>query len=368
MNVYSRARDRQAPLRRHGAQPKAARMVPPRFDPANPEWLAHRLIEGTDAVRFAHVPRDAHAAMAFLTDDGFTAHFGAMPPQHDVPAGALLEQFGKRPLGLLFHSGFCGSTLLTRALAERGAAMGHSEPVILNDVVGLRRRGARPAAVARSADLALRLLARPFAAGERLVVKPSNVINPLAELLLALAPEARAVFLYAPLETFLISVVRKGLPCRLWVRELMAGYLPEGMIAPLGLEPEEIFRQSDLQVAAVGWLAQHRLFGKLAQRLGACRLRTLDSETLISQPARSIAAAADHFGIALDAPSVARIAAGPAFTRHSKSGAAFTPDQRRAEYAVARSAHGEEIDLVCAWAMTIAEQAGILIDAPNSLV
>lgn len=339
-----------------------------RFDPANPEWLAHRLVQGKDAVRFAHVPRDAHAAMAFLTADGFTAHFGAMPPQHDVPAAALLEQFGKRPLGLLFHSAFCGSTLLTRALAEPGAAMGLSEPVILNDVVGLRRRGARPAEVARSADLALRLLARPFSAHERVVVKPSNVINPLAELLLALAPDARALFLYAPLETFLISVVRKGMPCRLWVRELMAGYLPEGMIAPLGIEPEDVFRQSDLQVAAVGWLAQHRLFGMLARRLGPGRLRTLDSETLISQPARAIAAAAEHYGIALDAPSVARIAVGPTFTRHSKSGAAFTGDQRSAEYAAARGAHGEEIDLVCAWAKHIAEQAGIAMDAPSALV
>ncbi len=246
--------------------------------------------------------------------------------------------------------------------------MGLSEPVILNDVVGLRRRGARPAEVARSADLGLRLLARPFADHETVIVKPSNVINSLAELLLALAPEARAVFLYAPLETFLISVARKGLPCRLWVRELMAGYLPEGMIAPLGMEPEDLFRQSDLQVAAVGWLAQHRLFGKLAQRLGPGRLRTLDSETLTSRPVSTIAAAAEHYSIALDAPSVARIAAGPAFTRHSKSGAAFTPNQRSAEYAAARSIHGEEIDLVCTWAMNIAEQAGIAMDAPNALV
>jgi hypothetical protein len=343
-------------------------MQPARFDPANAAWLAHRLVESTDSVRFAHVPRDTHAAMAFLTDDHFTAQFGAMPPQVDVPSTQLLSQFGKRPLGLLFHSAFCGSTLLTRALAEPGAAMGLSEPVILNDVVGIRQRGAPPAATARAADLALRLLARPFAPGESVVVKPSNVINPLAELLLALAPEARAVFLYAPLETFLISVVRKGLPCRLWVRELMAGYLPQGMMTPLGIGPEDVFRQSDLQVAAAGWLAQHRLFAALADRLGPTRLRTLDSERLTGEPERALGAAAAYYGIALDPVAIARIAAGPAFTRHSKSGAAFTPDQRRAEYKAARSAHGEEIDMVCVWAGKVAEQAGIAMEAPNPLI
>lgn len=343
-------------------------MASPPFDLADAAWLAHRLVEGRDAVRFAHVPRAAHDAMAFLTDDGFTAHFGAMPPQVDVPAAQLLGQIGKRPLGLLFHSAFCGSTLLTRALAEPGAAMGLSEPVILNDVVGMRSRGAPPAAVARAADLALRLLARPFAAGEVVVIKPSNLLNPFAELLMALAPDARALFLYAPLDMFLVSVVRKGLPCRLWVRELLQGYLGAGMIAPLGLGSEDVFRQSDLQVAATGWLAQHRLFAALAQRLGPARLRTLTSEQLTSDPARVIATAAAHYGLTLAPEAAARIAAGPAFTRHSKSGADFTPEQRRAEYAEARGAHAEEIDMVCAWAKQLAQQAGIAMDAPGPLL
>lgn len=338
------------------------------FDPADATWLAHRLVEGTDAVRFAHVPRAAHDAMAFLTDDILAAQFGGPPPQVDVPAAQLLTRFGKRPLGLLFHSAFCGSTLLTRALAEPGTAMGLSEPVILNDVVGMRLRGAPPAAVARAADLALRLLARPFAAGEGVVVKPSNLLNPFAELLLALAPDARALFLYAPLETFLVSVVRKGLPCRLWVRELMAGYLREGIIEPLGMGPEDVFRQSDLQVAAAGWLAQHRLFAKLAHKLGSARLCTLTSEQLTGDPARVIAAAAAHYGLVLEPAAIARIASGPAFSRHSKSGAAFTPDQRAREYAEAKGAHAEEIDMVCAWAGQVAQQAGIAMDAPNPLL
>ena len=338
------------------------------FDPSDAEWLAHRLVEGTDAVRFARLPRAAHDTMPFLTDDGLTAHFGAPPQQVDVPAVQLLAQFSRAPLGLLFHSAFCGSTLLTRALAEPGAAMGLSEPVILNDVVGMRNRGAAPAAVARAADLALRLLARPFAPGEGVVIKPSNLLNPFAELLLALAPEARALFLHAPIETFLVSVVRKGLPCRLWVRELMEGYLKAGIVAPLGITPEDVFRQSDLQVAATGWLAQHRLFAALAGRIGPARLRTLTSEQLTGDPVRVITAAAAHYGLALGPAAIARIAAGPAFTRHSKSGAAFTPDQRRDEYAAARAAHADEIDMVVAWAHQVAQHAGIAMDAPNALL
>ena len=108
--------------------------------------------------------------------------------------------------------------------------MGLSEPAVLNDVVGFRRRGATPPAVARAADLSLRLLGRPFGPGEAVIVKPSNILNPLAELLLTIEREGRALFLYAPLETFLISVTRKGLHCRAWVRELLEGYVQEGFV------------------------------------------------------------------------------------------------------------------------------------------
>ncbi len=329
----------------------------------DPEWLAHRLVEGSDAARFVRVPRARHGTVPFLTD----ADLGQTEVGGDVPLRECLAQPGDAALGFLFHSAFCGSTMLVRALDRPGLAMGLSEPVILNDVVGMRRRGGDPRAVARAADAATRLLARPFDAGEAVIVKPSNVINPLAELLLALRPESRALFLYAPLETFLISVARKGLWCRLWVRELLEGQLRDGFIQ-LGFTPEELFRQTDLQIAAVGWLAQHMHFARLAQKLGRQRLRSLDADRMTARPAEAIAAAAAQFGLALDAAGVAAIAAGPAFSRHSKSGAAFTPEDRRAEYAQARVAYGDEIDKVLEWANAVAASAGIAMEGPFPLL
>lgn len=327
------------------------------------EWLAHRFIESEDRFRFIRVPRGDHAAIPFLTDDCL----GQRTWGGDVQAAACLAPAGQAPLGFLFHSAFCGSTMLTRALDRPGLAMGLSEPVILNDVVGFRRRGADPRAVARAADAATRLLARPFAAGEAVIVKPSNVVNPLAELLLALRPQAPALFLYAPLESFLISVARKGLACRLWVRELLQGYLREGYVA-LGFEPEDYFRLSDLQVAAVGWLAQHAHFHRLAGVLGSARLRSLDAERMTADPAAALAAAAGHFGLSLDPAAAAELAQGPAFTRHSKSGRAFSAPQRAAEYAAARAAYGEEIGLVLSWAGQVAAQAGIATEGPYPLL
>lgn len=329
-------------------------MSQPPFSLSDAEWLAHRFVESDDSFRFIRVERRIHGEVPFLTD----ADLGERPVAGDVPTAEVLAALGPGRLHFLFHSAFCGSTLLTRALDRPGLAMGLSEPVCLNDMVGFRRRGADGRTLARAADAALRLLARPFGAGEAVVVKPSNLVNPLAELLLALQPEARAVFLHAPLETFLISVVRKGLHCRLWVRELLESYLREGYV-DLGFEPADYFRMSDLQVAAVGWLAQHARFQHLAAKLGPGRVAGLDADRMLADPHSAIAAVTGHFGLACDAATIAGIVAGPAFARHSKSGAAFTPEARQNEYAAALAAHGEEIRMVLAWSEKVAETAGM---------
>jgi len=331
-------------------------------DLADPEWYAHRFVESDDAFRFVRLERARHAAVPFLADE----HLGELGPGIDLPTAGVLAGLGKGRLQFLFHSAFCGSTMLVRALDRAGMAMGLSEPATLNDMVGFRQRGADGRTLARAADAALRLLARPYGAGEAVVVKPSNLVNPLAELLLALQPEARAVFLHAPLETFLISVVRKGLHCRLWVRELLEAYLREGYV-DLGFDPADYFRMSDLQVAAVGWLAQHARFQQLAAKLGRDRMMGLDADRMLADPARGIGAVTAHYGLDCDATAIAGIVAGPAFARHSKSGSAFTPQTRDAEYAAARAAHGEEIGMVIVWAEKVAETAGVSIEFAPAL-
>lgn len=330
-----------------------------RFSWGDAEWLAHRHVEGHDRVRFVPVPRALHGEIPFLIDD----LLGPDLPQHEEPVATALREGQPGKLCFLLHSAFCGSTLLTRALDVPGVAMGLSEPTILNDLVGFNRRGAAPREVARLADAATRLLARPFGAGEAVVVKPSTVVNPLARLLLALRPEAPCIALYAPLETFLLSVARKGLDCRLWARELFEGYLREGF-AEFGYSSADLFRQSDLQIAALGWLAQHRLFAALADEFGP-RVATLDADRFTDSPVTALAAIARHYDLALDA---AAVASGPAFTRHSKSGADYGTEARRADYAAARGAYGEEIAKVVVWAKAVADSAGIALEPPNALL
>lgn len=328
---------------------------------ADPEWLAHRYDEGHDAFQYRRVTRERHAEVPFAIDDYLGQEPKPVVIRREDAARLLGEQ---APIHFIFHSAFCASTMLVRALDVPGSAMGISEPVILNDMAGWRKRGAEVPKHAKVMDDALGQLSRPWGDGEAVVVKPSNIFNGLAMGALALRPQARALLLHAPLEEFLLSVARKGMWCRLWVRELLEGLLQEGMV-DLGFEPRDYLRQTDLQVAGVGWLAQQMQFHRMAKQFGPGRIASLDSETLTSDPASSVAKAAGHFG--LSSRDAADYAEHPAILRNSKSGAAFERGERQMDQVRAREVHGEEIEKVTEWIRVVGERCGVSLDLPFKL-
>jgi hypothetical protein len=333
----------------------AARIV------ADPEWLAHRYDEANDAFQYRKVSRARHAEVPFATDDCLGKEDNPVVIRREEAARLLTQQ---APVHFIVHSAFCASTMLVRALDRPGSAMGISEPVMLNDMAGWRKRGADPRRHGMVMNDVLGQLSRPFEAGEAVILKPSNVFNGLAMGALALRPNARAVLLYAPIEEFLLSVARKGLWCRLWARELLENLLQDGMV-DLGFEPRDYFRQSDLQVAGVGWLAQHGWFHRMAKQFGEGRIATLDSETLTQNPAASAARVAAHF--ALRDRAEADYADHPAILRNSKSGAAFERGERQMDQARARESFGDEIDKVAEWVRVLADRNGIPLELPFAL-
>lgn len=328
----------------------------------DPTWLAHRYDSVGDAIHFIQVAREGHRAATFLTDEYLP---GAKAPKSIRRETALAGAGSVAPIHFIFHSAYCCSTLLARAFDVEGIAMGLKEPVILNDISGWRRRGGVPADLARGLDGAMTLLARPFAPDEAIVVKPSNVVNGLAASMLAMRPHAGAVLLYAPLRLYLASIAKKGMWGRLWVRDLYVKLTQDGL-TDYGFTPEEVLSQTDLQIAAIGWLSQHRLFQVLVDRYGPDRVRTLDSEMLLARPADAIAALARLYRLPLDARAIARIVGGDAFTTHSKGTGSFSRAERVAEQQDAASVHAEEVDKVTLWAEAVAASARqpLLLGAP----
>ena len=331
---------------------------PPR--PLGPEWLAHRYDPGQDAIHFIEVDRETRVRAPFLAD----ADLGERAPHVLRRADAPVTD-GVAPVRYIFHSAFCCSTLLANAYDRPGLAFSLKEPTILQDLVGWRHRGGEPAQIGAVMGTAVRLLTRPFETGESCVIKPSNVVNGFIPALIGGRADTRALFLYAPLPVFIGSIVKKGLTGRLWVRDLLAKQLQEGFV-DLGFTAQDHFRQTDLQVAAVCWLAQHAMFAKMATTMSD-RVRTLDSEVLLARPDAAILALDTFFGVSdSDAGRTAIIAR--EFSRNSKSGEAFDASRRQADQAAALNAYRDEIDKVVIWAETVAEAVGLAMTLPSSLL
>lgn len=329
---------------------------------ADARWLAHRFDPDSDRFHMLQLAREDHRAAIFITDE----YLPTGRPLQPIPREALMAAApAPAPLHFIFHSAFCCSTLLARAVDLPGTAMGLKEPVVLNDLVGWTRRGGDRRLIARALDHALRLLARPFEPGETTIIKPSNIVNGFAPVMLAMRPEARALLLHAPLRTYLGSVARKGMWGRLWVRELFVGLAKDGLLI-FDYDQDAYLQQTDLQIAAIGWLAQHALFQRIAERFGD-RIRTLDSETLTGQPDATMTALSGLFGLGLEEAGIAALVAGPAFTRHSKTGQDFAVADR-AEVTRDEAPHAEEIDKVAIWAEAVAASARIAIQAPAPLI
>ena len=321
----------------------------------DPTWLPHRYDPEYDAVHFLNVDRKLHAEVSFLADTDLPASLNKVVLTREECAAPAKSSAAQ--VHFIFHSAYCCSTLLARAFDLPGVSMGLKEPQILNDIVGYRQRGADQKQLTNVLRDTLNLLAQPFSLGEHVVIKPSNVVNAVADTILEHRQDSRGLLLYAPLPHYLGSIARKGMWGAVWVRKHFIGALKDGIV-DLGYTQEQLLGQTDLQIAAIGWLTQHALFAKLIERFGD-RVRSLNAESLLQHKSRSVLALAELFGLPISAGYADDIAAGTAFTRHSKTSMTFGSSDRARDQRKAQNIYRDEIEKVTIWAETVASRAGI---------
>ncbi len=254
----------------------------------------------------------------------------------------------------LFHTAFCCSTLLARALHAPPHAIALKEPHALTDLATLSL-SPDPAASDRLGTRigeACHLLARPWAPSGRVLIKPTNAVNRLIPRLLDATPDSRAVLLHGSLEEFLYSCLKK-LPGAEQPLRWMVQYLLPGtqLQQALGVSPTHPFNPVESSVLV--WHAQVERYADALVNDPRDRLRSLDMTRLLDDPPAMVAAVAgwlgldtgeDDMGQAFDA----RVEA--VFTRNSKDpGRQYGPDTRARERAELRERLGPIVDAALEW-------------------
>lgn len=323
----------------------------------DPRWLPHTLDLAGGRMLFVRISRDDLTGAGFLADVKPEEAGGAEWLPLDSVRTMAVEA---GPLHFIFHTAFCRSTLLARAMNVDGVSVGMAEPGILAQLAGAGDRARE--LVKPVCDL----LSRSWGEGEAVFVKPTNHANMLIPALLAARPDAKAVLMTNPLPSFLAAVVRKGMMGRRWARTLyleMMGYA--GM--DLGLDAREQFAMTDLQAGALAWFLNQRYLDALVRQFGD-RVRVLDGDAFGAEPAKVLEAVGRFTGVGIDAARAAEIASGPVFTRDAKTGLDYAEKSARDAAATQSAVVEDEIAKLGEWVGAIAAQAGVEVPLRQTLI
>ena len=320
------------------------------------EWLAQGFDGSGRAMQFVHVSREALRDRSFLTDQAL----------RECDRRALVLDLVERsladveqvPVHYIFHTAFCGSTLLARALEALGAGASLKEPGLLTNLLYYLGRwddGDNQRRVA----LAARVLARPIDGAAATIVKPSCFASSLAPTLLAARPSSRAIFLSSSLRDFLAAVAKRSIRGRTWARHAFADAMRHTPF-DFNFTPAELLELTDLQIAGLTWLVRTHFLGQTAAAIGPARILQMRFDDLVNSPQSTLSRAARFLGAPCSEDQVRQTLGGPVFSRHAKhAGQPYSMADRAEEMGAALATHGEEIETVFAWVEAVAAGFGL---------
>jgi hypothetical protein len=201
--------------------------------------------------------------------------------------------------GWIFHVAHCGSTLLARALDHLSLNLVLREPLALRQLAF----APDPARLALTAAM----LSKRYREDLPTIVKANVPVNFLLPDLIALDPNARAIFLYSPLRDYLLAILRSE-NHRGWLRRVTA---------QLGAHLGDLSSLSDAECCAALWLAQMRAFTAAIALMP--NARSLDAETFFAAPRPVLKAAAARLAVPISDGELDATIEGPLFATYSKN-------------------------------------------------
>jgi hypothetical protein len=245
----------------------------------------------------------------------------------------------------LWHTSFCGSTLLARMLHVQPHSVALREPLILRRLSDARQLG-RP-----FQDFivpSVRLLSRAWHQDGHVVIKPTHAaLNVAAELMMA-SPGSRGLLLTSSLEDFVVSHLKKQqqtlqrIPL-LAERALSASGFAQ-RLDPAALNPPDL-----LCGAALQWAAQREVAADLLIKTHG-RLLPVHWETLQRDPVDCAQRCAEWLQLSIPEDELAAHAHKLAGVHAKVPGRRYDAHARQAEARALASRYASEVANTLAWA------------------
>lgn len=332
-----------------------------------PEYFLYGLDLSLRECEFLRLDPGAYRDSAFLDHRLRSERHEPLRAPLDAMSSLTAGPERRQPIGYIFHTSFCCSTLISRCLDMEGASCGLREPPVLMQMANEKRMAAASSGWQGALDTALALLGKCRAPGEALVIKPTNAANNLAEDVLHMPGTGGTLLLYSNLKYFLVSILKKGEAGRAFVRMLF-GVIRADSERTRSLDPEALSRLTDLQIAAFAWYAQMDAYLRLLEQFPERRIATLDCDVFLADPLTTLVKLCTLFGIEADEDRLAQIVAGPLFSKSSKNAADdYDAAVREAEYKAVLEENRAAVEATLAWSVRLRPEGEIKLPLARAL-
>lgn len=334
---------------------------------ADPRWFPRDMDPQTGTISFVRVERETLASQNFLDVHWDTTAL----PHKRISAPAVWKALDARAppprVNFIWHTGFCCSTAIAKALDYPGRNLSLCEPQLLVSVADVRRFVVknRRDDLSWLSELAFRLLGRPFIPGACVTVKPA----PAANFLLADAAaktSGKMLFLHSDCRSFLLASMRRGENRRRYVRSLFTLIQNDGN-APAQWSQDRIAGLTDLEIASLTWQLQMAQFLRYLPQFGD-RAASLDCEAFLADPREVFARIWKFLELPGDAQERANLL-DPAFiAQHAKyPGESFSLEERRTLETQLDSQARDELERVVESSAALFPAVAGALPLPNAL-
>ena len=246
------------------------------------------------------------------------------------------------PSHFILHTALCGSTLLARYLQDLPRCFVLREPRLLTQLDDVPYSDSWPGWFATS----LNLLGRAYQSDAATIIKLHEFCNWMGGPVLDRDPRIRIVFLYNPLRTHLLQILKD----RRRRKDMHEHVQIQPMVLVPALAEATTGELSDTQCAAASWLLNAYLCGRLLVRPDADRVLVMNGQEVISDPQRAVLSVAEHFRLADDDTRAELAALRPATSHAKDQHIAYDGAALAAHLAAAERRCGGEVEAGIAWA------------------
>ncbi|MBI1310269.1 HAD-IIIC family phosphatase [bacterium] len=292
-------------------------------------YYPFQVAEDWQSIRFVDLPLQRFDQPSFhdtscLADDPLLGQATV----DDLYEGLQHDGLRARPMPVIFHTAFCGSTLLARYLQSLRVARFYREPFVFTQLASqkwLEFTQVTQEEWHRVFVISCLLAGRSFPDGLATGLKLHDAANNLADELLDWHPDVRGIVLFSGPRKFIHSCLKQS-DRRQWVRTRV-GTCGGDRIAELAAV--DVSSLSDVQICAYVWLSQMVYCEQTIRRLGS-RLCSLNCESLFYEPARTLTAICRFLQTDVE-PAAIESAILVHGQRHAKTGAPLDTARQRDE-------------------------------------